>query len=207
MVNRSHRTGPHWLLIGIGSLFLALLALIGALGGPRDAWDKLTEPIWGHPRPEILTVTEAPSKPPGTYLITIRNPSLEEVVITGYEAEPIEIAAATAATNVSDPGGEEIAVVAPVEAAPATCDTQKRVLLARPIVVRGRRSAAIRVRPWDKSCLFIVRIFSNHGSSDLNSNDPTYAEWADFSDQLKDTFSPPPPPPPPPPPVPEQRSD
>jgi hypothetical protein len=157
-----------------GTLFLTVIAAVAALGGPEDAWLK-TRALWGvHPAPRIISMEGDPTRTDGTYIVTIRNPAIEDVIITGYEAKPLYVAAMTmgsnaAVTNEVEPvaaGAGMIALVTAEERKPDPCSGPRNVRLLRPLVIESKRAGALVIHPWEISCPFEVRVASDHGMSD-----------------------------------------
>jgi hypothetical protein len=162
---------PHWILTGCGTLLLALIAAAVSLGGPEDAWLK-TQALWGaQPAPQILALEGDPKKPSGTFVVTIRNPAIEDVVVTGYVAEPLgfgDLAGANVSTdmNAVEDGAGLVPVATAEERSPDPCNAPRVVRLPRPFVVEPKRAGALTIRPWESGCPFAVRVTSNHGQSE-----------------------------------------
>lgn len=165
---------PHWALVATGTFLLALLAAVVGLGGPEDAWLKTRAMLWGHPPPKIVSVEEAPRAPKGSYIATLRNPSLEEVVVTGYSSrahspgisgdDPANVGWANAV--ISDNGA--VTVMAADEQPPEACSVHRYVALPRPLVIEPRGIRAIQFRPWKEPCVFQLVVHSDHGESEAS---------------------------------------
>lgn len=156
---------PHWAVTAVGMLLLALIAYVAAVGGPEKAWLGVRAAIWGHPAPKIVSL-EAERRDPATFILTIRNPALEDVVVTGYEATPLVVSAAT--ENVIDPvegGAGNAPLVEADEQEPNSCEQLRTVRLPRPLIIQPGRTAALKIRPWDQPCPFEVKVSSDHGMS------------------------------------------
>jgi hypothetical protein len=174
---------PHWLFVGAGALLLALVGAAAALGGPQDAWLK-TRSVWaGQLPPQIISLEADPKQPDGTFVLTIRNPAVEDVVVTGYQAEPLDrfadlTANATTDLNAVEGGAGEVPLVTAEESNPGLCKGPRDVRLPRPFVVEPKRAGALTIRPWIGGCPFAVRVTSNHGQSETaDSVEGTLRGW------------------------------
>lgn len=168
----------HWGWKAVGAATLAIIAYLGAAGGPENAWLHIRLPIWGHPGPKIVSIEAAPESDEGTYILAIRNPALEDVAITGYVAGPVQLedvksfdmavenlsAENVVSRNPTARGGGESSLVVPQERPPDRCGTRE-VAIARPVVIEPKRIVALRIRPWKEACSFSIVVLSDHGPS------------------------------------------
>lgn len=170
----SKESRPHWVLVGLGALFLGLLAYTAAVGGPEKAWLGIRAVISGHPPPKIISV-EPERRAAGMFVVAIRNPATEDVVITGYMAAPILAPGAGPPSNVSDTvedGGGHAPVVTADEQLADACAQARIVRLPRPEVIEPGRTLALRIRPWSRPCRFEVVVKSDHGTSNMGELPP-----------------------------------
>lgn len=150
--------------------------LIAALGGPEDAWLKIESAVAGHRPPKIISVEPSAESSEGTYIVTIRNPALQDVAITGYRTGPVQFSDlplssgmenATADLNTAAGGGGEAVLVEPVEPKPDHCSGKRLIKTARPLVIEPKRIAALQIRPWSEwGCWFSIAVLSDHGVSE-----------------------------------------
>lgn len=212
------KTIPRWLIIG-GAIVAPLLAYIGARGGPTNAFQETAEAVGFVKAPHIVTVQPRIANK-RRFLVSIENPSLRSIQITGYRAEPsVQLAAALSVTKAE-------------EDKPEPCEYPRKVSLRNPLVIASKSEEGLEVEPWLDECDFSLRVegttgLSNEGywipktttflKSVLASDPATYRELLDNADpplvkHLKKsglvdpkTISPRPrssaPPPPPPPPA------
>ena len=181
--------------LGVAGLLVSIVAAVAAFGGPEEAWLRLRW-IWaGHPPPIIVNLEPDPDGPKGSYIATLRNPSWEDVAVTGYEASTWELA--TSMSQVDDGG---VTVMHPKEPPPEDCKGTRRVPLPQPLDIQPKGLRGIHIRPWNKDCWFDVHFTSDHGD--------TEPRMVAGSLRLKDLDAlkrlPPTRPPPPPPPQPER---
>jgi hypothetical protein len=164
---QSKTSWPFKTLGALGALGLAGIAYIAGSGGPEKAWLGVRAVIWGHPAPKIVSL-EPERGDPSMFILVIRNPALEDVVVTGYEATTLEVAHMNADINVSEPvanGAGNAPLIQADEQEPNPCDQPRNVHLPRPIVIEPGRTVALKIRPWDQPCPFEVKVFSDHGTS------------------------------------------
>jgi hypothetical protein len=164
----------------IGTL-IAAAAVVAALGGPEDAVRKTRTAIWGPPPPKIVNVDFAPRGPKGSYIVTLRNPALEDVLITGYRAYAQNpglccdnLGWSNVSTAVTDNGA--VTVMSAEENKPQPCEGSRWVGLPRPLVVEARGARALQVHPWNEPCVFSVQVLSDHGDSETYSGISGYEE-------------------------------
>jgi hypothetical protein len=149
---------------------IAAAAVIAALGGPEEAGLKFRSAMFGPPPPKIINVDFVPRGPKGSYIVTLRNPALEDVLITGYRAyaqnpapccdEPGWSNVSTAAT-----ANGAVTVMDAEESKPEACEGSRWVGLPRPLVIEARGARALQVRPWNEPCVFSIDVLSDHGES------------------------------------------
>lgn len=158
-------TGVQWV---VGTSITAA-AVIAALGGPDDAWLKTRTAIWGHPEPRIVNIYWSRKGPKGSYIITLRNPALEDVLILGYRtANPTWGPGGPAlAQNVSTAASENgaVTVMGAEEGDPQSCNQPRSVVLPRPLLIESKGARALQVRPYKEPCFFSISILSDHGES------------------------------------------
>jgi hypothetical protein len=178
-------------LIGLGATILA--------AGPDTVVEHTKAAFGSYEAPETLRV-EPKGKPNAAYVVTLRNPSFEEVALLSYHVEPVaSFAAAAASTN---EGGSGVARVV-AEAVPQRCKAGERdASLSRTIVIQPKKTMELVIHPWvlDQSCSFELRFNTSHGQS------TTITVWEFDPEGLKKALedaAPPSPPPPPPPPAPQ----
>lgn len=160
---------PHWALGALGLLLLGLIGYVATAGGPEKAWLGVRAVISGHPPPKIISV-EPERRAAAMFVVAIRNPATEDVVITGYMAVPILAPGAGPPSNVSDTvedGGGSAPVVTADEQLADSCAQARIVRLPRPAVIEPGRTLALRIRPWSRPCRFEVAVNSDHGTSNM----------------------------------------
>ena len=93
---------------GLLALLVAVIGVVGAVlaAGPDNVMEHTKAAFGSYRPPEILKVTRQGKRPDSNYVVTLTNPSFEEVALLSYHVEPVaSFAAATAATN---DGGSDV---------------------------------------------------------------------------------------------------
>jgi hypothetical protein len=148
-------------LIALGAVAAAVLGYVGARGGPGLAWQEIEEAA-GYVRPPRIVSLE-PRKADGKrFVVSIENPSLRRVQVTGYEAVP---AIQTAAAIEPAPGAGSLPVMEAEEERPSECTGPRRVSLPTPLVIEGRSSGGLALSPWNEACDFSFRVNATCGTS------------------------------------------
>ena len=170
MPRRKHRTGeelvagrdrfPRW-LIAIGLIGGALLAYVGARGGPDAALQEVSE-AFGYVRPPHIVSLQPAAGEHTTFIVSIENPRLRPVQVTGYEAVP---AIQMAALIEPAAGAGSLPVMKAEESHTAPCQQSKRVSLSIPLVIEPKASGGLEVTPWVDECDFSIRIEATSGIS------------------------------------------
>jgi hypothetical protein len=175
-------------------LVVAVIGVAGAVlaAGPDNVVEHTKAAFGSYRPPEILKVTPQGKRPDSNYVVTLSNPSFEEVALLSYHVQPVpSFAAATASTN---EGGSDVSRVI-AEDAPARCKAGKRDAgLSRTVVIQPKKTMELVIHPWvlNESCSFELSFRTSHGDS------TTIAVWEldpeELTKALKGAPRPPPPP-------------
>ena len=105
------------------ALWTAIIGVFGAIlaAGPDTVLERTKAAFGYYAQTEILRVKRQGENPDTGYVVTLRNPSYEEVVLFGYHVVPVP-SSIPASTN---DGGSEVTRVA-AEDVPARCKAGKR---------------------------------------------------------------------------------
>lgn len=100
------------------------------------------------------------------FIASIENPSLRQIQITAYIAEPVTSAAAM--TN----AGSGALPLANADETPAECISARRVAIARPLVIGAGAAGGLRIEPWNEKCDFRLSVEGTTGLSEKASWTP-----------------------------------
>lgn len=160
----------------VGAVIAALLGLAQLTVGLEDSWLE-ARALFGHyPRPIILQALPEISQRRGELdlLITIHNPSHEEVIITGLRYGP----ALTVQTSGVEPaydktGGDSYGVLTPKGdyRLEDVCWHLGNEAFPQPFMVAPKKTGVMRLRfekpgSTDGDCVMLVQLRSNHGESE-----------------------------------------
>jgi hypothetical protein len=166
-------TGVRWL---VGTA-IAAAAVVAGLGGPEDAWLQTRTAIWGHPPPKIVSVAFATNGPQGSYIVTLRNPALEDVLILGYRVGAnrqlgVEYSGPGLNAPAASVDNGAVTVMGADERTSNSCDPEHGHYtdLPRPLIIEARGARALQVRPYKEACWFNIAVLSDHGESNEGSS-------------------------------------
>ncbi len=144
---------PRWLIIGgaIAAIVTPLLGYCAARGGP-EAIQELKEAA-GYVKPPHIASVEPRIANKRRFLVSIENPSLRSIQITGYEAHPSIQAAASLSVNRAE------------EEKPEQCLFERKVSLRVPLVIAAKSAEGLEVEPWSDECDFSIRVEGTTGQS------------------------------------------
>jgi hypothetical protein len=159
-------------------LALGLLAVGGGIlaAGPDTVIER-TKAAFGQYAPPVILRTERQKKAPDSPLIvTVSNPSFEEVAILGYHVEPVP-SWANASTSSGGETGRTIAQDVPGECAAGRRDAS----IPHTITIEPKRTHEIVIHPWahKASCSFELSFRTSHGDS------ATIAVWELDTEKLE----------------------
>jgi hypothetical protein len=135
----------------------AVLGYIAMLGGPEEA---LRKTVTGQPAPVVVGIELDPEKQMGSYSVTLRNPSWEPVVITGYRAS-----ASVEYANASTGEDGEVPLVEPKERLPQRCSGVRGIDYPDTQRIAPKSNLRVTVRPWTEPCSFAIRFRSSNGET------------------------------------------
>ena len=160
MARNSKANFPRW-LVALGLTAAALLAYVGTRGGPDQAWLELSE-AFGYIEPPKIVSIQPKSVESLLFVVSIENPSLRRIQVTGYEASPsIEMALAIDPA----PGAGSLPVMKIESGKPRPCLETQRVQIAVPLVIEPGSSGGLMVMPWSEKCDFSITIRATTGTS------------------------------------------
>ncbi len=143
---------PRW-LIAIGAIAASVIAYIGARGGPENAVQEIAE-FAGRVRPPHIVSVQPRAADTRRFLVSIENPSLRSIQITGYEAHSMpEEASALLVTRAE-------------EDKPARCGRGRTISLRRPLIIEPKSQEGLEIEPWLNECDFSVKVQGTSGTSD-----------------------------------------
>jgi hypothetical protein len=152
---------PRWFLIA-GGVAAALLAYVGARGGPGHAWKETKEAFGIISPPEIVSLRPRPSDQK-TFVVAIRNPSLKRIEVTGVEVAP---ATQFLSASTAEGAGALPVVKSEQGGAPRDCDQPYEIAIVTPLVIEAQSSGGLEVTPWRQECDFGVKVVATSGTSE-----------------------------------------
>jgi hypothetical protein len=156
---QGHEVSP-WLL-ALGAIAGALLAYVGARGGPDHAWKELKEAFGFVDPPRIVSVQQK-SRNTDAFVVSIQNPSLEQIQITSFYAE----SAMQFVSFRNSPGAGPLPVIKAEQGrGPAECGRSVWFPLITPLVIEPESSGGLEIRPWRRPCDFYLRVVGTSGAS------------------------------------------
>ena len=169
------RPFTRWLAV-VGTCAAASLAYLGARG-PQVAVQELRELFGGAERPKLISLQPA-SRNSLSFIVSIKNPSLSQIVITGYIAKPFFRVA-----TYSNTGASELLVIETNDE-PSSCLYPRHVALARPLVIDPGAAGGLKLTPWTESCDFTLSVEGTSGISNEGRWTPNLdqicREWEEF---------------------------
>jgi hypothetical protein len=143
---------PRWAIL-LGGFGVAALAYVGARGGPENTIQEIAE--WtGHVKPPHIVSLQPTMANTRVFRLSIENPSLRRIQITGYRAEPsLQEAAALSVTKAE-------------EDKPQACRRSRTIRLRTPLVIAAKSEEGLDIEPWLDECDFSVHVTGTTGSSD-----------------------------------------
>lgn len=143
---------PRW-AVALGGLAVLVSGYIATRGGPETAYREIAEAAGVFSKPDIVSMQPRLSNE-RRFLLSISNPNLRIIQITGYRAEPTIQVAAQLKVNRAE------------EDQPQKCEIARTVKLRRPLVIEPRSAEGLEIEPWTNECEFIVRVEGTTGESD-----------------------------------------
>ena len=133
---------------------------VGYVGarGPRIVVQELKEAVGVVEPPKIVSLLPT-TKDASVFIVSIENPSLRQIQITAYIAEP-SVTAASMGTTASGP-----LPLVDANEEPADCVTARRVSIARPLVIDAGAAAGLTIKPWNGKCDFRLSVEGTSGPS------------------------------------------
>ena len=166
---------PRW-LAAVGACAAVSLTYVGARG-PQVAVQELRELFGGAERPKVISLQPA-SRNSLSFIVSIKNPSLSQIVITGYIAKPFFRVA-----TYSNTGASELPVIETNDE-PSSCLYPRHVALARPLVIDPGAAGGLKLTPWTESCDFTLSVEGTSGISNEGRWTPNLEqicrEWDEF---------------------------
>lgn len=151
-------------LIVFGGVATVTAGFVGARG-PTTVIQELKESVGIVQAPRIVSLQPTP-KDGSVFIVSIENPSLRQIQITAYTAEP-----AVAAASMSQTSSGPLPLV-DAEDVPAECLKARRVAIARPLVIDAGAAGGLTVRPWNERCDFRLSVEGTTGVSKAASWTP-----------------------------------
>jgi hypothetical protein len=144
---------PRWLIIA-GAIAVPIIGYIGSRGGPENAFQEIAEWMGFVKAPHIVAVQPRVANS-RRFLVSVQNPSLRRIQITGYRAEPsIQEAAALSISRAE-------------EDKPERCVRARTIRLRVPVPIAPKGEEGVEVEPWIEECDFSIRVDGTTGESNI----------------------------------------
>ena len=156
-------------LIIAGGVATVAVGFVGARG-PTTVIQELREAVGVIEPPKIVSLRPTP-KDGSVFIVSIENPSLRQIQITAYIAQPV-----VAPASMSNAGTGPLPLV-DAEDEPAPCTIARRVVIARPLVIDPGSAGGLTVKPWNEKCDFRLSVEGTSGVSKKASWTPNIDKW------------------------------
>lgn len=155
LANATQPQLPLWLILA-GGIGTVIAGFVGARG-PESVIKELKE-VAGVVEPPKIVSLQPTRNDESVFIVSIENPSLRQIQITAYTADPVGFASMTNASTGALP-------LVDADEEPAECIAGRRVALARPLVIDAGTAGGLTVRPWNEKCDFRLSVEGTSGAS------------------------------------------